>query len=153
MELRRYIQQSAGYSLDLWGTMVQFPAGSRNFSFLQSPDQFWGTDNLLVNCYLELFHRGWSGQGVSPPLTLSSVTVKNEWSDVSTPLYDIWHIWGHYLVSPYISWDSSVGIVSSLKTGRPRKVGMIPSRNKICGLALGPTQPPFQWIPRNLSPG
>jgi hypothetical protein len=55
---------------------------------------------------------------------------------------------------------SSVSIVSWLRTGRPGDRGSIPGRGErifpvasVSRPALGPTQPPVQWVPGVLSPG
>jgi hypothetical protein len=74
----------------------------------------------------------------------------------------------YILVCPIVIYDhynhllepgSSVSIVSDYGAGRPFDRGTIPGRGKgffLCPVsrpALGPTQPPVQWVPGVLSPG
>jgi hypothetical protein len=54
-----------------------------------------------------------------------------------------------------MSWDSSVGIVTDCGLDGQ---DLVPGRGKlffsiVCGLALGPTQRPTQWVPGVLSRG
>jgi hypothetical protein len=56
--------------------------------------------------------------------------------------------------------DNLVGIVFRLMAGPPRNHVFIPGRgkrvissHKACRPALGPIEPPTEWVSRNLSPG
>jgi hypothetical protein len=63
---------------------------------------------------------------------------------------------GNFIICS-LSRDSSVGITTSLRAGRPRIRGSIPDRGKrlfsiTSRPVLGPTQPPIQWILGAVSP-
>jgi hypothetical protein len=58
-----------------------------------------------------------------------------------------------------VSWDSSVGIATKLWAGQQKSWGLTPGRGKrfflfsvTSRLALGPTQPPVQWVLEAVSP-
>jgi len=56
-----------------------------------------------------------------------------------------------HVTSPFENWDITISIVTRLQNVHPRNCGLISGRGRIFRLALGPTQPLFQWVPRDLS--